>query len=120
MLTIDLVIHGKEKDTLPQERKHIAFDRQLNSIGTRGEAHSVFGYWATTEYMNIFGVSGAVSIDTTINVEKRKLTKQTIEQFEKEFIPRIFRSYENSLDDILITATVCDDTGRKFEKEYTL
>ena len=44
MLTIDLAIHGKEKDTLPQERKHIAFDRQLNSIGTRGEAHSVFGY----------------------------------------------------------------------------
>lgn len=58
-----------------------------------------------------FGVSGLVSIDTIINVEKRKLTKQTIEKFEKEFIPRIFNRCEDVLD---------DDTDRTLEKEHTL
>lgn len=120
MLTIDLAIHGKEKYNLPEDKKHLIFDSQTNRIFTKGCTRRVFGYFTATMYMKIFSVSDVVSIDTTLDVEKLKLTEQTIKKFEKELIPRIVECYRHLLDDILIIAEVRDDTGKKFEKEYTL
>lgn len=44
MLTIDLRIQGKEKDNLSEDKKRVAFDGQMNSVGTRSCAHRVFDY----------------------------------------------------------------------------
>lgn len=118
MLTINLDIHGKEKDSLLEEEKRIKFSDRMNSIGLRSYAHHAFDYDASTEYINIFGVSGAVSISATIRVEKRKLTKQTISIIEKDFILRVVDRYEDTLDNIRICVKVDDDAGRTFEKEY--
>ena len=119
MLNIELSIRGKVNEHLKQSTRKIRFDKKLIEIGMQRLVYNTFDSQSVVNVSTFNGEYNA-SIDVSLTVEKLRLTDETINVIDNQFIPMIDGTYDETFDYMTIFIIVKDDLGNKYEKEHAI